>query len=360
MTGEPSWFAPEYLSILPNQIWARIIPDAVAVDFHRLACVSPGATRARIEKEGLAQLERNAVAFAPGSNTNAKLASLVRSIPVYRIVTDYSCQVKCPLIRINPVMMQIPASRLPQVTITYKQDTGKWQRFGRWNLDNRKFLEGSRESVKWKLIQGVGVTNQAVTNFIAQFNEQLTATGVCPVGMAAHIGQRPVVLAKDSETDLRAALNSLYEDNHQQGIPRIVVLLLKTKDTQVYSSFKYLTDKIFNFHAICATEAKFRPRTGWGTTSHMQQYMANVAMKANLKVSGINHTASGVSDVLADILVIGADITHPGSGAIENCPSIAAVVGSVEKNGGLFRGEMSLQNNEDVSPYRSKTSDIIS
>lgn len=52
------WFAPEHLDIIPDQIWGKIIPDAIAAAFHGHACVPPDQTRARIEMEGVAQLSR--------------------------------------------------------------------------------------------------------------------------------------------------------------------------------------------------------------------------------------------------------------------------------------------------------------
>jgi eukaryotic translation initiation factor 2C len=72
-------------------------------------------------------------------------------------------------------------------------------------------------------------------------------------------------------------------------------------------------------------------------------------MKANLKFAGINHTADGVSNWLDKTLVIGSDLTHPGNGAVDQCPSIAAVVSSVGKDGGLFYGRLWLQRKSDVS-----------
>jgi hypothetical protein len=80
---EPSWFAPEDLQIVPYQIWARVIPDAVANDFHRIACKTPGDTRSCTELESLAELPRNLTGLSANTNThaNAQLAPLVgRSI----------------------------------------------------------------------------------------------------------------------------------------------------------------------------------------------------------------------------------------------------------------------------------------
>lgn len=71
--------------------------------------------------------------------------------------------------------------------------------------------------------------------------------------------------------------------------------------------------------------------------------MANVMMKANLKLSGVNHSVNKVRCRLSNTLIIGADVTHPGFSTLPGTPSIAAVLGSVESTGGKFLGSMRFQ-----------------
>jgi eukaryotic translation initiation factor 2C len=84
-------------------------------------------------------------------------------------------------------------------------------------------------------------------------------------------------------------------------------------------------------------------RDGWQNINALGQHMANVAMKTNLNGGGTNHTAKGVDKWLSNTLVLGADVTHPGSGALQGSSSIAALVGSRGANWGDFRGVMQLQ-----------------
>ncbi|KAF2648958.1 stem cell self-renewal protein Piwi, partial [Lophiostoma macrostomum CBS 122681] len=122
-----------------------------------------------------------------------------------------------------------------------------------------------------------------------------------------------------------------------------VVLLLSKKDQNVYSYFKDLSDRHFSIQSICVTEAgnflknKETNKTEWSGKNRLGQYFGNVAMKANLKLGQINHTTELAG--LKDVLVLGADVTHPGVGSLEGCPSIAAVVGSVDDTGGKFLGD---------------------
>jgi eukaryotic translation initiation factor 2C len=264
-------------------------------------------------------------------------------------------QTQCPAVKLNPTMLQIPAVQLPFAMVRYNDSIARWQpASGRWNLAGNKFLKGPARSVKWKLICGQRVSQQAAQHFTTHFDHQLVATGVCPVGNVTHIGQTLWIPggAQSAETKLNNILHTIHDDKtlDQSATPHIVVLLIEKKDQELYSSFKYLADTVYYFQAICATEQNFRhKRDGWTNSNHMRQYMANVAMKANLKFAGINHTADGVSNWLDKTLVIGSDLTHPGNGAVDQCPSIAAVVSSVGKDGGLFYGHLWLQRKSDVS-----------
>lgn len=196
--------------------------------------------------------------------------------------------------------------------------------------------------MKWKLLYATGVQKAARDGFVQHFGAQLVATGVCFPGQVGHIG-RPMFI-QATETGIDTALNTLHNTKPSQT-PDIVVLLIRRKDQALYSSFKYLADKKYCFRSICATQDNFQHRKGNGS---MQQYMANVAMKANLKFAKINHTVTGVSNWLNNTMVLGADLTHPGGGAIDNCPSIAAIVSSTESTGGFFMGQLGLQDNSDM------------
>lgn len=309
-------------------------------------------------------------------------------------------------------MLEIPCAQLPSVNVQYSDKTIDCSNnSGQWNLSGQKFLERSSfQRIQWKLLRGPGVTDKACEKFRQHFEQQLVDTGVCAQGEVTHLGQT-AHLPDFCDVPMNERLNRALLDLHNTissedstnartdktsdkteesatsaskepiKTTRIVVLLLKRKDQEMYSSFKYLADRIYGLQSICATESNFKPRDGfdppkkeieskegtndlvgfktkadpkprdendseghvWPGQKAMQQYMANIAMKANMKAGGINHTATGVSDWLQNTLVVGADLTHPGSGAIENCPSISAVVSSVDETGGWFIGQQYLE-----------------
>jgi eukaryotic translation initiation factor 2C len=241
-------------------------------------------------------------------------------------------------------MLEIPSIRLPYPTIQYSTRTNDKVAnadSGRWDLRTTNFLKPGFQSKRlyWSLLTGPGVSTAAVTALTTHFNTQLVRTGVCA---SAQMLNQAVSVPNPTETSLGNELNNLLQSAVQA--PDIVILLLKSKDQAIYSDFKWLTDKLFLLQSICVTEANMRPkRDAWNNNNALGQYMANVAMKANLKGGGINHTAKGVDKWLSDTLVLGADVTHPGSGALQGSPSIAAIVGSRGPTGGSFRGKMKMQ-----------------
>lgn len=313
----PTWFAPETLRILPDQIYAKTIPDQVAVNFHRQSCRQPGVNRACIENEGISYIQLN---------TQSQL-------------------VQCPSITLNPRMLEIPSIRLPYLRIHYTTpatDVPVNEGTGRWDLKMKTFLTKGfqAESLGWSLLTGPGLDAAAVDALTRHFNAQVVATGVCT--QAQRLGT-PISVGNLTEATMRTALDQLLV-REAAKLPKIVILFMKSKDQTIYSDFKWLTDKVFLLQSICVTQANMRPKVhGWSNDAALSQYMANVAMKANLKGAGINHSAPGVEQWLSKTLILGADVTHPGSGALDGSPSIAAIVGSLEASGGRFRGRVQLQ-----------------
>jgi eukaryotic translation initiation factor 2C len=237
-------------------------------------------------------------------------------------------------------MIQLDAASLPYPQIQYSHPGNRNDvnpNSARWNLVRTRFLRGSNKDFRWKLLVAPFVNPKkrltTAQDFITAFNTGVTATGVC--SNSTH-QDNPILLRDLEETTLLNALKSILDDKSNR-VPDIVVLLLNQKDQDAYSKFKYLADKVVVLQSICATATNFLKQ------KDPSQYMANVAMKANLKMAGVNHSTDGISHYLRNTLVLGADVTHPGNGALHGTPSIAAVVGSYEDNGGRFIGRMRLQ-----------------
>ena len=106
---------------------------------------------------------------------------------------------------------------------------------------------------------------------------------------------------------------------------RILLVILPNKDAPTYARIKFWADVKFGIHTVCVQADKFKNKR--------PDYFANVALKFNLKLGGINHTLPADKiGIIKDgrTMVVGIDVTHPSPGSVEGAPSIAGVVASID------------------------------
>lgn len=118
-------------------------------------------------------------------------------------------------------------------------------------------------------------------------------------------------------------------DTVRKGIksrPSFFFVLLPSDNAVLYDSIKSLFDCDLGIPNICSIGSKFSKEKG------QMQYFANVAMKFNQKLGGVNHTVElkKMAPLDAQTILFGIDVTHPSPGSAETAPSIAGVVASVD------------------------------
>ncbi|TGO14137.1 hypothetical protein BTUL_0057g00030 [Botrytis tulipae] len=111
--------------------------------------------------------------------------------------------------------------------------------------------------------------------------------------------------------------------------PPLVVVLLpngKKSGAELYSDVKWWGDCVSGIPTVCVSrdgvDRGARPDLG---------LMANIALKINFKLGGINHRITNLP--LRDrTMIMGADVTHVGKGQDDACPSQAGVVATRDSN----------------------------
>ena len=116
----------------------------------------------------------------------------------------------------------------------------------------------------------------------------------------------------------------------KQSSVNLLLVILDRDDAYVYSRIKFFADLKGGIHTVCAVGAKMLKKGPIPSA----QYIANLALKINLKLGGVNHSLP--PDRLGflqkgNTMVMGIDVTHPSPGQIKEGPSIAAVVASVDE-----------------------------
>lgn len=119
---------------------------------------------------------------------------------------------------------------------------------------------------------------------------------------------------------------------------KLVLIILPYKDTPMYNWIKYHGDVLLGIHTVCVVGSKF--------AKAQPQYFANVALKFNLKLGGINQMIENKQlDIIDEdkTMVVGVDVTHPSPGSASNAPSVASMVASVDKRLGQWPADLRVQ-----------------
>ncbi|TFY79496.1 hypothetical protein EWM64_g4517, partial [Hericium alpestre] len=122
--------------------------------------------------------------------------------------------------------------------------------------------------------------------------------------------------------------------------PRLVLVILSSSDKHVYSGIKHLCDVYLDVPTVCVQSAKIRKDKG------QVQYFANVALKVNMKLGGVNHRLD--DNMMGKLqkpptMIVGMDVTHPGPSTVKGTPSIAAVVASVDQQFAQYPASLRMQ-----------------
>ena len=139
--------------------------------------------------------------------------------------------------------------------------------------------------------------------------------------------------------------------------PRLLVIILPSMSQEPYNTIKCLADRELGFHTVCVTGEKDKKLYA----NNPEQYNANVMLKINLKLGGINHKLGNNAQALGPIgegttMVVGIDVTHPSPGSREMAPSIFAIVASMDPQLSQWPVRFGVQRNsrEEVISNRSR------
>ena len=164
------------------------------------------------------------------------------------------------------------------------------------------------------------------------FHQALLGIGI--EATAPTPGPRIIVNTPD-DTQIETALKNLAGDSKQT---RLVLIIIPASNTPLYNRIKQIGDVKVGVHTVCVVGEKFAKSS--------PQYFANVALKFNLKLGGINQLVDksrlGIIDE-GKTMVVGVDVTHPSPGSAPNAPSVAGMVASVDRWLGQWPADLRIQ-----------------
>ncbi|XP_042392893.1 protein argonaute 1B-like [Zingiber officinale] len=230
-------------------------------------------------------------------------------------------------IKISEKLASVEARVLPAPWLKY-HDTGREKnclpRVGQWNMMNKKMVNGGRVN-SWICIN---FARNVQDNVAKRFCQELAQ--MCQIsGMEFSLD--PVLPPLSARPDhVERALKVRYHDAMKILQPQekeldLLIVVLPDNNGSLYGDLKRICETDLGLVSqCCLTKHVFKMS---------KQYLANVALKINVKVGGRNtvlvDALSRCIPLVTDrpTIIFGADVTHPHPGE-DSSPSIAAVVAS--------------------------------
>ncbi|KAG5725156.1 Protein argonaute-2 [Termitomyces sp. T112] len=252
-------------------------------------------------------------------------------------------------ISIGTEMAVVPGRILPPPGIQYGAGTPQVDDRASWNLRNVRFAKGASLS-NWAVLLIKDGNNR--DEFSSTSDPELMKTMKGFADMCKNSGMNvnnvpPVVVQCDlprkdrSDLTRAQAIGAIRESlRSMKSKPNLVLVLLSNGDKHIYSGIKHLCDSYLDLATVCVHSAKIRKEKG------QLQYFANVALKVNMKLGGVNHALDQANMIWLKqmpTMLMGIDVTHPGPGSTKGTPSIAAVVASCDTSFAQYPASMVIQ-----------------
>jgi eukaryotic translation initiation factor 2C len=187
---------------------------------------------------------------------------------------------------VSTEMMACPARILPAPPISYASGN-MTPADASWNLMRKKFKTGAVMS-KWSYMiieERFAVDVGRVIEIVQQFHGTCREYGmtVSPPVLKLADGREPSKVKLPQErnpADLENAMKPAFKRLMDSGI-KIVYVFLPSQDKSVYAAVKYCGDTKAGVGTVCSQWSKVQKGS--------PQYLANIALKFNLKLGGTNH-----------------------------------------------------------------------
>jgi hypothetical protein len=228
-------------------------------------------------------------------------------------------------LEVGEEMLTIPARILPPPVISYHPASKEpliTPKDGAWNLRDKMVAQGI-SLVSWGVVvfgTEKDIHIQTAQKFITTLCETCEECGVF-----VEAKQPPISYANPNGNVEKTIIDAyMIAGNSYQTRPQLLLCILPNTGVPLYAEIKRVADTIVGVATQCI-QAK-----------HLQaakrQYCANVCLKINVKLGGMNsYLSTSQLPFISEkpTIVLGADVTHPAMGS-STSPSIAALVGSLD------------------------------
>lgn len=315
---DPKWIPSELCSVVGGQLARRLLLGDQTRKMIEFAARRPFENAESIVNNGL-----QVTKIVAGQNAH---------------LTKFGINVNTNLLTVNGRILQPP-------TLRYRQQSCRPNN-GAWNLDTRQLgnqpFRISKPLGAWScLVIAGGRPIENLRGHLESFRKTLDTYGMKPGPVPTPVFLDSIAFADIQNKRVDKIKNEISGKlrNSFKEKPKFLFILLPSDSPVLYDCIKLVCDVQLGISNICSIAAKFTKEKG------QIQYFANVAMKFNQKLGGINHTINldELKPLDATTIVVGIDVTHPSPGSSEESPSIAGIVASVDSNFAQYPASMRTQ-----------------
>ncbi|KAF9438295.1 eukaryotic translation initiation factor 2C, 2 [Entomortierella beljakovae] len=241
-------------------------------------------------------------------------------------------------VRVSSEMTELKARVLPAPSISYNPSSRQANvvpREGAWNLKDKKVATGATLG-SWGIVV-FGSENELHTHAVENFVRELVNTCV-NTGMNI-INKAPPIMYFNPLGDIEGSLKTAWmrAGNAVKSQPQLLVCILPNKAVPLYAEIKRVSDTVLGIPTQCVQKQHtFTPKV---------QYCANVCLKMNVKLGGMNSFLSPQQTPFltqTPTILFGADVCHPAPGDLRR-PSIASLVGSMDSKAARYAATIRVQ-----------------
>ncbi|RUP51640.1 Piwi domain-containing protein [Jimgerdemannia flammicorona] len=244
-------------------------------------------------------------------------------------------------LKVDSDMTTVNARILPAPKLSYhpsSRDANFVPNGGVWNLRDKKVAAGATLG-SWSVVHFRDPRDQRcptipqLHKFIREVVQTFSDTGMNVVN------REPPIQEENPNGNIEKILKDawLRAGNAAKAQPQLIMCVLPNTGVDLYAEIKRVTDTVIGISSQCVqSKHTYEPK---------KQYCANVCLKVNLKLGGMNSfLAAAQIPFIAQqpTILFGADVTHPGPGTV-NKPSIAAVCGSMDSKASRYSASIRVQ-----------------
>ncbi|KAI1316177.1 eukaryotic translation initiation factor 2C, 2 [Mortierella claussenii] len=327
VTGRDVYLPMEICFVIEGQRHLKKLNEKQTADMIRYTC-QPPHVRANKIKDGLKILRYQDNEYL--RDFGLKVATEMVDI-----------QGKGTTVRITKMRVKLisNASRvLPPPSISYHPSSRMANfvpRDGAWNLRDKKVATGATLG-SWGVIV-FGNERELPPAAVEGFIRELVVTCV-DTGMDI-INKRPPYIYSSPHGDIEGSLKAAWvrAGNAVKSQPQLLVCILPNMGVPLYAEIKRVSDTVIGLPTQCVQMSH--------TRNPKKQYCANVCLKMNVKLGGMNSFLSPQQTpflIQKPTILFGADVSHP-SPTDTNRPSIASLVGSMDAKAARYAATVRVQ-----------------